>query len=140
MSKVTLLFIIASLFYLCVGVTIGVVFTVHTNLIGFLAPMHAHTNLLGWVSMMIFAVAYHVLPRFSGRPLYSETLANLHLIFANVGLLGLIIVWPLLRVYGTVTIQAIHIVAALFYAIGAFLFVINISKTVLARTDLYLNG
>ena len=133
MNKVTLLFIIASLFYLCVGVTIGVVFTVHTNLIGFLAPMHAHTNLLGWVSMMIFAVAYHVLPRFSGRPLYSETLANLHLIFANVGLLGLIIVWPLLRVYGTVTIQAIHIVAALFYAIGAFLFVINISKTVFGK-------
>lgn len=133
MSKITRLFIIASFFYLCVGVTVGVVLTVHTNLIGFLVPMHAHTNLLGWVSMMIFAVAYHVLPRFSGRPLYSETLANLHLIFANVGLLGLIIAWPLLRVYGTVTTQAIHIVAALFYAIGAFLFVINISKTVFGK-------
>ena len=82
---------------------------------------------------MIFAVAYHVLPRFSGRPLFSETLGNLHLILSNIGLLGLIIVWPLLRTYGTITMQAIHIVAALFYAIGAFLFVINIGKTVFGR-------
>lgn len=133
MSKVTLLFIIASLFYLCLGVSVGVVLTVHTDLVGYLLPMHAHTNLLGWVSMMIFAVAYHVLPRFSGRPLFSDTLANLHLIFANVGLLGLIIVWPLLRVYGTITVQAIHIVAALFYAIGAFLFVFNIARTVFGK-------
>lgn len=133
MSKITQLFIIASLFYLCLGVSVGVVFAVHPNLIGLLLPMHAHTNLLGWVSMMIFAVAYHVLPRFSGRPLFSETLANLHLIFANTGLIGLIIVWPLLRTYGSVTIQAIHIVSALFYAVGAFLFVINIGKTVFGR-------
>ncbi len=133
MSRVTLLFIIASLFYLCVGVTVGVVLTVHTDLIGYLLPMHAHTNLLGWVSMMIFAVAYHVLPRFSGKPLFSDALANMHLVFSNVGLLGLLIAWPLLRVFGTVTIQAVHIVAALFYAIGAFLFVINIGKTVFGK-------
>lgn len=133
MSKLTLLFIISSLSYLCLGVTIGVVLTVHPDLIGFFLPMHAHANLLGWVSMMIFAVAYHVLPRFSGRPLYSETLGNLHLVLSNIGLLGLIIVWPLLRVYGTITLQAIHIVAALFYAVGAFLFVFNIGKTVFGK-------
>ncbi len=133
MGKITLYFIIASLFYLCLGVTIGVVFTIHSDLIGVFLPMHAHANLLGWVSMMIFAVAYHVLPRFSGRPLFSETLGNLHLILSNIGLLGLIIVWPLLRTYGTITLQAIHIVAAVFYAIGAFLFVINIGKTVFGK-------
>ena len=135
MSKLTLLFIIASLSYLCLGVTIGVIFTIHPDLIGVFLPMHAHANLLGWVSMMIFAVAYHVLPRFSGRPLFSETLGNVHLILSNIGLLGLIIVWPLLRTrtYESVTLQAIHIVAALFYAIGAFLFVINIGKTVFGK-------
>lgn len=133
MSKITLLFIIASLFYLCLGVTAGVVLAIHPDLIGLLLPAHAHTNLLGWVSMMIFAVAYHVLPRFSGRPLFSETLATLHLILANTGLICLIIVWPLLRTYGSATMQAIHIGSALFYALGAFMFVLNIGKTVFGR-------
>ena len=32
-------------------------------------PAHAHANLFGFVSMFLFGVGYHVLPRFVGRPL-----------------------------------------------------------------------
>jgi cbb3-type cytochrome oxidase subunit 1 len=32
-------------------------------------PAHAHANLLGFVSMFLFGVGYHVLPRFVGSPL-----------------------------------------------------------------------
>ena len=134
LSKVTKLFILSGLIYLCIGVTIGVLFTLFPNAIGWFLPMHAHTNLLGWVSMMIFGVSYHVLPRFSGRPLYSERLAGLHLILSNTGLIGLIISWPLSKVYyGIALLQFMLTGSALLYAISAYLFVYNLGRTVFAK-------
>jgi len=97
-------------------------------------PMHAHTNLLGWVSMMIFGIAYHVLPRFSGRPLYSDRLANIHFALANIGLIGLIISWPLVRTFWSLPFRIFHIVSAILFAIGAYIFVYNMWKTVFTRT------
>ena len=134
LSKVTRLFILASLIYLCIGVTIGVLFTLYPRAMGWLLAMHAHTNLLGWVSMMIFGVSYHVLPRFSGRPLYSERLAGLHLILSNTGLIGLIISWPLSKVYyGVGLLQFMLTVSALLYAASAYMFVYNLGKTVFGK-------
>jgi len=95
--------------------------------------MHAHINLLGWLSMMVFAVAYHVLPRFSGKALYSERLADTHVILANAGLIGLIISWPLSRYNWTPAVQVIFTGAALCYAVGAYLFVYNILRTILGK-------
>jgi len=134
LSRVTKLFILASLIYLSIGVTIGVLLTVLPDAIGWLLAMHAHTNLLGWVSMMIFGVSYHVLPRFSGRPLYSERLAGLHLILSNTGLIGLIISWPLSKAYyGVALLQLLFTGSALLYAISAYLFVYNLGRTVFAK-------
>ena len=131
MSRVTRLFILAGLIYLCTGVTIGVLLTVFPDAVGWLLAMHAHTNLLGWVSMMIFGVSYHVLPRFSGRPLYSDRLAGLHLILSNAGLIGLIISWPLSKAYyGVALLQFMLTISALLYAISAYMFVYNLGKTV----------
>ena len=104
--------------YLIIGVTIGVLLTVYPGAIGGFLAMHAHINLLGWLSMMIFAVAYHVLPRFSGRELYSERLSNTHVILANIGLIGLMISWPLSRYYWTPMIRLMFTGAALCYAVG----------------------
>ncbi len=134
LSKVTRLFILASLIYLSIGVSVGVLFTLFPNAVGWLLAIHAHTNLLGWVSMMIFGVSYHVLPRFSGRPLYSEKLADLHLILSNAGLIGLIISWPLSKAYYGVGIwQGMLTLSALLYAVSAYLFVYNLGKTVFGR-------
>lgn len=134
MSRVTKLFILAGLIYLSIGVTIGALLTVFPDGIGWLLAMHAHTNLLGWVSMMIFGVSYHVLPRFSGRPLYSERLAGLHLILSNTGLIGLIISWPLSKTYyGVALLQLLFTGSALLYAISAYLFVYNLGRTVFAK-------
>lgn len=135
MSRVTLLFIFASLIYLLLGVTIGALLTIFPGAVGWFLAMHAHTNLLGWVSMMIFGIAYHILPRFSGRPLYSERLAELHLILANIGLIGLIIAWPLSKYYWTSPVRLLLIVAALFYAGGTYLFAYNLWKTVFAKEN-----
>jgi cbb3-type cytochrome oxidase subunit 1 len=41
---------------------------------------------LGFVTMMIFGVAYHVIPRFTGHPLHSRRLAGMQWWLANIGL------------------------------------------------------
>lgn len=95
--------------------------------------MHAHINLLGWLSMMVFAVAYHVLPRFSGRALHSERLADTHVVLANIGLIGLMISWPLSHYNRTPMVQLIFTGAAICYATGAYIFVYNILKTIFGK-------
>jgi cbb3-type cytochrome oxidase subunit 1 len=86
-----------------------------------------HLNLLGWVSMFIYGVAYHVIPRFTGNPLHSPRLADLHVVLANVGLIGMAVgfaIWgpgPLVAIAGTAE------------AIGGFIFVYNIARTMAPR-------
>jgi len=55
-----------------------------------------HLNLLGFMSMMIYGVGYHILilPRFSGRPVYSPLLMRIQFWFANPGLIGMAVSWP----------------------------------------------
>jgi cbb3-type cytochrome oxidase subunit 1 len=91
-------------------------------------PAHAHANLLGFVSMMIFGVAYHVFPRFVGRPLHSRRLAGVHLWVANAGLALLVAGW-IFRVRvpgpGSRLVEA----GAIASAAGAFLFIYNVWRT-----------
>ncbi|MCC6543016.1 MAG: hypothetical protein IT392_00750 [Nitrospirae bacterium] len=133
MGKATQIFLVASLIYLVIGVTIGVSLTIHPGAIGGFMAVHAHINLLGWLSMMVFAVAYHVLPRFTGKVLFSERLANTHVVLANAGLIGLMIAWPLSRFHLTPAVRTLFIAAALCYAAGAYLFVYNILRTIFGK-------
>jgi len=91
-------------------------------------PAHMHANLLGFVSMMIFGVAYHVVPRFSGAPLRSRRAAQVHLFVANAGLAGMVGSW-LLR--GSVPAVAVPLLAAggILSTAGAFLFIGNVWLT-----------
>jgi cbb3-type cytochrome oxidase subunit 1 len=78
-------FLKASLAWLGLGVILGLAMAVHPVWTVYRA-VHLHMNLLGFVAMMIFGVAYHVIPRFTGHPLYSRRLATLHWWSANAGL------------------------------------------------------
>lgn len=92
-------------------------------------PAHVHANLLGFVSMMIFGVAYHVMPRFSGRPLSSRRMARLHLWLANGGLALMVAGWgvdPFTAASWRWVLQA----GALVSGLGIALFVVNIWRTV----------
>lgn len=86
-------FVIASFIYLLIGSLLGVAMVSHggrwKGIEYYLIPTHTHVNLLGWMSMMIYGVSYHILPRFSGRPLYSRKLAWLHFYLAQAGLVGM---------------------------------------------------
>src|SRR5215470_8001476 len=83
-------FVKASLVWLCLAVTLGAAMAVHPAWTIY-RTAHMHAALLGFVSMMIFGVAYHVLPRFSGSPLHSKRVAGWHWWTANLGLLAMII-------------------------------------------------
>ncbi|HUH12501.1 MAG TPA: hypothetical protein VMK65_05305 [Longimicrobiales bacterium] len=68
-------FIRSALVWLAVGLALGVAMAFVQVALGW-RPAHMHANLLGFVSMMIFGVAYHVIPRFAGAPLHRPSLAR----------------------------------------------------------------
>lgn len=89
MSRLTILFIKSSLIYFALAALVGLDMTFMPGHFGAMMPMHAHLMLLGWISMMIFGVAYHILPRFSASPLYSDKMANAQFYLAHIGLIGM---------------------------------------------------
>jgi cbb3-type cytochrome oxidase subunit 1 len=121
-------FLKASLAWLGLGVSLGLVMACHPVWTVYRA-VHLHMNLLGFVAMMIFGVAYHVIPRFTGHPLFSRRLAGVHWWSANSGLLlfsaGLAAQAQAARV-APVFLAA----GGSLSAVGAFVFIVNIWRTI----------
>ena len=87
-------FVAAALVYALLGGALALWWLSGTAPLGLNLPrMHGHLMTLGFVAMMIYGVGLHVLPRFSGRPLSSERLANLQFYLANAGLLLMLPGW-----------------------------------------------
>jgi cbb3-type cytochrome oxidase subunit 1 len=87
-------FISAALFYALLGGLIGLVRLADPGALpGDVARLHAHLMLVGFVGMMIFGVGLHVLPRFTGRALFSERLADVQFALVNVGLIAMAAGW-----------------------------------------------
>ena len=126
-------FIRSSLSWLGVGVLIGVSMAIWPGQALAYRPAHMHANLLGFVTMMIAGIAYHVIPRFTGNALHSRPLAILHLWVANIGLVLMVGGWM-----ATVRIGAVGQVAlqtgAVIAAGGAGLFIYNIWRTLDGRS------
>jgi len=130
MSKTTLGFIYSGMIYLVIGVTLGVLFVLIPDL-RLLRNVHAHLNLIGFVMFLIFGVAYHILPRFKGRPLYSEPLGWWQLWLANIGLVGLLIFMSLSAYQ---TLDSLRYPQAIFGALlvlSIYLFVYNMLRTLI---------
>lgn len=121
-------FIRASLVWLGIGVLLGIVMAFWPGQTLAWRPAHMHANLLGFVSMMIFGVAYHVLPRFSGRALHRRELAGIHLWVANIGLALLVGGWLVLPAPLPIGRGLLH-AGAILSALGTSLFIYNIWRT-----------
>jgi cytochrome c oxidase cbb3-type subunit 1 len=112
---------------------------------------HAHINLIGGVVSVVMAMVYYLLPRMSGKPIWSYRLGELSFFFMAAGVLGFYtvlltfgilegnrmldegVVYPIARsVY-----QPYHrigfVVSALMMGIGHWTFVWNVFATVLAK-------
>ena len=93
-------FIRSALIYFAIAAIIGA-FIMFTKRVEYfqLKYAHVHLNLLGWLSMMIYGVGYHILPRFNGNPVAFPKLAVAHLFVANIALVGLVSTWGLGHIY-----------------------------------------
>jgi len=82
--------------------------------------------------MMIFGVAYHVIPRFSGHPLWRRGLAVWHWWLANAGL-ALMVAGFAARVQSTLApaIGGVLLgVGGTASAVGAYVFAYNVWRTI----------
>lgn len=94
-GKYSNFFLLAAIIYLVLAAPLGLIMIL--SWMGgewkgweyYLIPSHAHLMLLGWVSMTIYGMMYRIIPAFFGRRLYSEKLAWIHLLIANVALVGM---------------------------------------------------
>ncbi len=121
-------FMRASLVWLALGITLGLCLAAHPAWIIY-RPAHVHMNLVGFVTMMIYGVAYHVVPRFTGNPLHSRTIAGWQWWLANAGLAAMttgFLLQPHLGRPGTTFLIAGGVLETL----GAYLFVYNIWRTI----------
>jgi cbb3-type cytochrome oxidase subunit 1 len=128
MSFETIWFIRAALIYLGVGVILGLTMAIQPNWMLYIKPAHAHINLLGFMAMFVYGVAYHVLPRFRGKQLYSHKLARYHLILANVGLVGMAPAFALRFTLGSVGTMALAAFGTI-QVVAVGLFILNAWKT-----------
>ena len=121
-------FVRPSVVWLASGVTLGAAMSLAPHLVVY-RPAHFHMNLLGFVAMMIFGVAYHVLPRFAGRALHAPRLAAAHWWLANTGL-GLMVLGFVLRPNGVEPIaSAVLGLGGLLSTAGAYAFAWNMWRT-----------
>ena len=128
MDSYVIAFIRSSLVWLALGVILGLWMVFDPQAIVYRAA-HMHANLLGFVSMMIFGVAYHVIPRFAGRPLFSTGIARVHVWLANIGLASMVSGF-MLRVGQVGAGSLVLRTGALASALGIAFFITNIWKTV----------
>lgn len=132
MDKYPRMFIISSVIYLLTGTVMGVMMASHA-----LDPqfrfVHIHLNLFGFMAMMIFGVAYHILPRFMGKAIKYPILIPLHFYFATIGLIGMVIAFLAGGYTGAdATIaEKLFEMSAGFSTLAVFIFAINIIPVLL---------
>jgi hypothetical protein len=121
-------FLKASLAWLSLGVTVGIAMAASPALMVY-RPAHLHMLTLGFVAMMIFGVAYHVIPRFAGNPLHSRRVPVWHWWTSNVGLVAMSAGFVLRSHIGA---RAMPLLAAgaIISAVGAYAFAYVLWRTI----------
>jgi cytochrome c oxidase cbb3-type subunit 1 len=131
MDRYAKLFVRASLIYLAIGVVLGVMMVTREDWVVLFGRAHTHVNLVGFVTFMIFGVGYHILPRFTGRPLHSPRLADIHIWLANIGLVGMSIFWILDAGLNGDTFQVLAALSSIVLAISMAIFIYNMWKSLI---------
>jgi cbb3-type cytochrome oxidase subunit 1 len=120
-------FIRSSLIWFTLGIALGLAMAAHPLWVVY-RPAHAHMNVVGFITMMVFGVGYQLLPRLFGGGLWSRRLAIVHLWLANVGLALMVTGFMLAPHIGDGSIPITAGGGALF-TLGVACFVVNLWRT-----------
>ena len=123
MRGVALWFFVSAVLYVIVGMGFGIWMAASQD--HSLAGAHAHLNLLGWVSMAIFGVYYHLVPAAA-----ASRLAPLHFIVAT---LGLIVFVPGIALAIMGRGEALASIGALLSLASMLIFLVTVVRNVQAR-------
>jgi len=134
MDKYAKAFVKASLIYLGIGALMGIEMLIWPDVRFTHGRVHAHLLLLGFMVMMIYGVGYHILPRFMGRPVYSQRLGNLQVWIANISLVGLSVSWILEASQGGIW-DTLAILFGIGQAVAIFIFIFNLWKSMIPQTS-----
>ncbi|MCX7793863.1 MAG: hypothetical protein N2257_05610 [Thermodesulfovibrionales bacterium] len=126
-------FIGASIVYLFLSTVFGILMLYNPAFLK-LKFVHSHLNMLGWVSMMIYGVGYHILPRFAGRRLKSPALAEIQFYIANIGLIGMLLFYTL-ETYepGNSLFRGLTVASGILEAFSIIIFVYNMIATLYTK-------
>jgi cytochrome c oxidase cbb3-type subunit 1 len=123
-------FIIASIVYLALSTVLGIAMLHQPQLLSF-KFVHSHLNMLGWVSMMIYGVGYHILPKFAGKFLKSPKLGELQFWLANASLIVLLLFYSMNVLSPLSSYMLIATLAGVVHAISIGIFFYNMLATLL---------
>jgi cbb3-type cytochrome oxidase subunit 1 len=123
-----------SIVYLGVAAVLGIVMLGNQNVMA-MKFVHSHLNMLGWVSMMIYGVGYHILPRFMGRPLYSNKIGEAQFYLSNISLVSMLLFYTL-NVYSPGGMyRTLTVISGAVQALTVFLFFYNMLMTLLTKVE-----
>lgn len=131
MERIVVWYLRMGVIYFVLGAMLGTTMLLRPDESGYFLFAHVHLNLLGFMSMMIYGVGYHILPRFSGRTIYSPLLVRIQFWAANAGLAGMAISWPLIAGDKfTFFFSQLLVVSAFCSLTAVILFAVNMLKTI----------
>jgi len=134
MDKFVKGFIVMSVVYLGIAAVMGIVMLARQNVLA-LKFVHSHLNMLGWVSMMIYGVGYHILPRFMGRALYSNKIGEVQFYLSNISLVAMLLFYTL-NVYDPGPVYlAVTVASGAVQALAILMFLYNMLMTLLTKVE-----
>lgn len=131
MNRLTIRCLKAGFAYLALGIGLGALFGWDRALGAQLRSLHAELNLWGWATLLIYGMAYHMLPRFTGNPLRQIRAANAQSILAIVGVGVTSLGW--IVVLGAPALGRIVLAAGGFVQLGAALLFAALAGDLLLR-------
>ncbi|MBZ0156322.1 MAG: hypothetical protein K8I29_08960 [Alphaproteobacteria bacterium] len=135
MEKFVRNFIVMSIIYLALAAFIGIAMFAYPSL-RHLEFVHSHLNMLGWVSMMIYGVGYHILPRFAGKRLKSVKMGEVQFYLANIGLVGMLVFYTAQITAPSVPLyRNLSVAFGTVEALSIFLFFYNMIATLFSKEE-----
>ncbi|WP_110517675.1 hypothetical protein [Herpetosiphon llansteffanensis] len=119
----------AAVFYLAVGIGFGMSFAFDRALGAQLRPIHVESNLAGFATILIYGMAYFMLPRFMGRPLGLAGIANWQVFLAISAVLLIDLGWAGL-VAGVALARWLLVFGASLHGLAALLFSFSMLATI----------